>query len=258
MYVARKERILHLLDQQSNMAIKELSERLQVSEMTVRRDLIKMEQEGLVKRCFGGVSLASDQLMAQTIPVRAANMPAAKRRMAALANDLIEDGESVLLDSGTTILELAKLLAQKDVCIATSSLMIAMNAGGGKAVVHLSGGELDHGFQTLTGPRAVSFYETINCKYAFVSAGGVSLKRGLTEFTTDAAALKQTMLAHSKIRVLLADSTKLETIQMFRAARLEDIDILITDQMPPEDYVRFLDDNGIELLVAEVAPDAFS
>ena len=157
-------------------------------------------------------------------------MPAAKRRMAAMASQLVQDGDSVLLDSGTTILELAKLLASKRITIATSSLLIAMKACRGAASIHVSGGELDVGFQTLTGRKAEAFYESINCKYAFVSAGGVSLKRGITEFTEDAAALKQIMLAHSKVGVLMADTTKLETIQMFRAARLEDICLLYTSR----------------------------
>lgn len=250
MYINRREDILHLLNQQQNMTVKDLSDQLQVSEMTVRRDLNKMETEGIVKRCFGGVSLAKGLLADQSMTVRAANMPAAKRRMAALGSTLVQDGESVLLDSGTTILELSKLLAQKPICIATSSLMIALNAGKGVASVHVSGGELDMKYQTLSGRTAADFYETINCKYAFVSAGGVSLKRGITEFTEDAAALKQTMLAHSKVGVLMVDSSKLETIQMFRAARLEDIDIVITDWTPPEEYVRFFEDHGIEMMVA--------
>ena len=189
MYMNRREDILRLLNQQPTMAVKDLSDQLDVSEMTIRRDLNKMEEEGVVKRCFGGVSLAKGLLVEQSIPVRAANMPAAKRRMAAMASQLVQDGDSVLLDSGTTILELAKLLASKRITIATSSLLIAMKACRGAASIHVSGGELDVGFQTLTGRKAEAFYESINCKYAFVSAGGVSLKRGITEFTEDAAAL---------------------------------------------------------------------
>lgn len=254
MYMNRREDILRLLNQQPAMAVKDLSDQLDVSEMTIRRDLNKMEEEGVVKRCFGGVSLAKGLLVEQSIPVRAANMPAAKRRMAAMASQLVQDGDSVLLDSGTTILELAKLLASKRITIATSSLLIAMKACRGAASIHVSGGELDVGFQTLTGRKAEAFYESINCKYAFVSAGGVSLKRGITEFTEDAAALKQIMLAHSKVGVLMADTTKLETIQMFRAARLEDIDIVITDRVPPDEYMRFFEDSGIELMVAEEEP----
>lgn len=256
MYLTRRGDILNLLQKNQNMAVKELSDQLQVSEMTVRRDLNKMEGEGLVKRCFGGVSLTNGILLNQSIPVRAANMPAAKRRMAQLASQLVQDGESVLLDSGTTILELSKLLTQKPISIATSSLLIAANASKGAAVVHVSGGELNSKYQVLTGRRAEEFYETINCKYAFVSAGGVSIKRGITEFTENAAALKWMMLAHSKIGVLLVDHTKFETIQMFRAAKLDDIDIVITDQTPPDDYIKFFEESGIELLVAEDDLDA--
>jgi DeoR/GlpR family transcriptional regulator of sugar metabolism len=250
-YANRREDILRFLNQNSNMTVKDLSNELKVSEMTIRRDLAKMEDEGVTKRCFGGVSLAKGLLAQQSITIRAANMPAAKHRMAVLASRLVEDGESVLLDGGTTIFELSKLLGQKPICIATSSLLIALNAGKGVASVHVSGGELDMNYQTLTGRTAEDFYETINCKYAFVGAGGVSIKRGITEFTEDAAALKKTMLAHSKVGILMVDHTKFDTIQMFRAARLDDIDIVITDETPPEEYVCFFNDNCIELMVAD-------
>ncbi len=251
MYIQRREEILLFLDQHTNATVKDLSDQLAVSEMTIRRDLNKMEEEGVVKRSFGGVSVANALLMEQSIGVRAANMPAAKRRMAMLAAELVHDGESVLLDSGTTILELSKILAKKPVHMVTSSLLIAANATKGQASVLLSGGALDVNFQTLTGRTAIDFYDRVNCRYAFVSAGGVSIERGITEFTEDAAALKHAMLTHAEVRVLMVDRTKLDTVRMFRASHLDEIDIVITDEMPPKEYTTCFADHGISLMVAK-------
>ena len=256
MYINRREEILHYLNRTAKITVKELSDQLRVSEMTIRRDLNKLEAEGVVKRSFGGVMLSSEQVTAQLLPVRAANMPAAKRRMAMMAGKFIEDGDTVLLDSGTTILELSRILAKKAVSIVTSSLLIAETAGNGAAGIHLSGGVLDPHYQTMMGRAAERYYEDINCKYAFVSAGGVSVKGGITEFTEDAASLKRIMLAHAKVGILVVDSTKFNTIQMFRAAKLDDIDLVITDRQPSKEYVDFFQENEIELMVAdEEAPE---
>lgn len=251
MYEIRRAEILKYLKRNKNITVKALSEYLQVSEMTIRRDLSKLETEGIVKRIFGGVSIATDQIISQALPVRATNMPAAKRRMAKLAEKLVQDGDSVLLDSGTTILELSKLLIKKQIKIITSSLLIAENACNSSATIHVSGGILDSKYRTLIGNTAIKFYENINCTYAFVGCGGVSLDRGITEFTEEAAAQKQAMITHSRTGVLMVDNTKFETVQMFKAAMLEDIDIVITDEKPSSEYLKFFDRNGIELLVAE-------
>ncbi len=251
MYINRREEILHYLNRTDNITVKELSNLLRVSEMTIRRDLNKLETEGVVKRSFGGVMLSSEQITALSFPVRAANVPVAKRRMAMIAGRLIEDGDSVILDSGTTILELSRILTKKAVSIVTSSLLIAETAGNGAAGIHLSGGVLNPNYHALTGRAAERYYEDINCRYAFVSAGGVSIKNGITEFTEDAASLKRIMLAHAKVGILVADSTKFNTIQMFRAAKLDDIDIVITDRQPSKEYVDFFKENEIELMVAD-------
>ncbi len=251
MFEIRRDKIMNFLKDQSSMTVRELADHLEVSEMTIRRDLSKMESDGVVKRYFGGVSCTTGTIAAQSIPLRAANMPAAKKKMAALANELVHDGDSVILDSGTTIYELAKLLGKKQLFIATSSLLVAENANSDTARIHLSGGKLDPKFKTLSGYYAENFYETINCDYAFVGAGGVSLKCGITEFTEDAAALKRKMLSRARVGILMVDSTKIDTIQTFRAVALEDIDIIITDCIPPSEYMDFFENKGIKILIAE-------
>ena len=251
MYVKRREEILTALKDTPTLSVRDLSDGLKVSEMTIRRDLAKMEAEGVVQRYFGGVRASDLPLLQQATNVRASSMTQAKRRIAAKAASLVGDGDAVILDCGTTILELSRLLVQRPITIVTSYLLIASMQQRINATIHLSGGELFDQYKIMIGRKAEEFYEGINCKYAFLSAAGLHVKRGVTEYTGDEAALKRVMLEHAKTRVLLMDSSKFGIIQTFRAVELGKIDILITDKKPPKEYMTLLKKNGVEVIVAQ-------
>lgn len=254
MYDRRREYILELLQEHDTLAVREIAQRLHVSEMTVRRDLIKMEQEGSVYRSFGGVSFVKGLYIERPIAVRAADMPQEKRKMAMIAANMVEDGDSVFLDGGTTIYELSKYLAKKRIYIATSSIQTSMGASKGIATVYLSGGQVDKKYKILLGPSAQRFYRSINCKYAFVSAGGVSIDKGVTEYTEEGAALKRTMLEQAEIKVLIVDHTKFDVARLFKSADLRTFHFVITDQQPQQAYCTFFKENQIELIIASEAP----
>ena len=129
MYAKRREDILAMLKETSPLAVKELAERLLVSEMTVRRDLTQMEKEGLVKRSFGSASLSLEGVkpeFLQSVMQRTIRAAEAKKRIAEAAAALVRDGDSVILDVGTTVYELAKLLCTTAVTIHTSSVPTAL------------------------------------------------------------------------------------------------------------------------------------
>ncbi len=250
MYVQRREAILSELNRHPSLTVRELSGRLKVSEMTIRRDVSKMEEEGVITRYFGGIRTSDTPIFEQVTSVRASSMMPEKRRIAARAASIVSDGDSIILDSGTTILELAKILVKRPVTIATSYLLIPSASPRINASIHLSGGELFVQHKMLTGRRAEEFYDSLNCKFVFLSSAGISLNHGITEYTADEASLKKTMLKHAKTKVLLMDSSKFNSIQMFRAAKLTDIDVVITDSVPPEEYTGYFEKHGISLIVA--------
>lgn len=254
MYAKRREDILAMLKETSPLAVKEIAERLLVSEMTVRRDLTQMEKEGLVKRSFGSASLLPEGVkpeLMQSLLQRSSRSSEAKRNMAAAAAALVRDGDSVILDVGTTVYEVAKLLCNKAVTIHTSSVPTALCANGGIAEVRLSGGRMERSYEVLNGPAAERFYESLYCDFVFVSAASVSLEYGLTAYTEDDAALKSIMLERGRTRVLLADSGKFDLVQQYRACGLEKMDVVITDTCPAQKYRDFLENRGIRLIVAD-------
>lgn len=254
MYAKRREDILAMLKETSPRSVKEIAESLLVSEMTVRRDLTQMEREGLVKRSFGTASLTAKDVkpeFLQAVMQKASMASEGKRRIAAAAAALVRDGDALILDVGTTVYELAKLVQNKAVTIHTSSIPTALCANGGTAEVRVSGGRMERTYEVLNGPAAESFYRNLYCDFVFVSAAAVSLDHGLTAYTEDDAALKRIMLSRGKTCVLLADSRKFGAVQKYRACGLEQMNIVITDAPPAEEYMDFFANRGIRVIVAE-------
>ena len=259
MYAKRREDILAMLKETSPLAVKEIAERLLVSEMTVRRDLTQMEKEGLVKRSFGSASLSPEGVkpeFLQSVMQRTSRASEAKKRIAETAAALVKDGDSVILDVGTTVYEVAKLLCSKSVTIHTSSVPTALCANGGIADVRLSGGRMERSYEVLNGPAAESFYQNLYCDFVFISAASASLEYGLTAYTEDDAALKRIMLERGRTRVLLVDSGKFDSIQQYRACGLENVDIVITDVCPEQNYMDFFTCHGIRVIVADGSGEA--
>ncbi len=254
MYAKRKEDILAMLKETSPRTVKEIAERLLVSEMTVRRDLTQMEKDGLVKRAFGSASLSAEGVQPeflQSILQRTNRASEAKKRIAAVAADMVHDGDSAILDVGTTVYEVAKLLCDKQVTLHTSSVPTALCANGGAAEVRLSGGRMERTYEVLGGPAAESFYQSLYCDFVFISAASISLEYGLTAYTEDDAALKRIMLKHGRVRVLLVDSGKFDRIQQYRACGLEYVNVVITDTQPAQSYLDFFAAHQIRVIVAE-------
>ena len=251
MYDKRREDIIVMLKETSPLLVREIADRLLVSEMTVRRDLTQMEKEGVVKRSFGSASLCEGINIEQSALQRAMKMPEAKRRIAKAANLLIQNGDFVILDVGTTVCELAKLLGNKQVLIATSSIPTALCANKGVAEVRVSGGRMELNYEVLNGPAAEQFYQNIYSNYVFISAAAVSLKYGLTAYTEDDASLKRVLLNRGAKRVLLVDTSKFDTVQQFRVGGLEDVDIVITDTRPGDNYMDFFEARKIRVIIAD-------
>ena len=254
MYAKRREDILAMLKETSPLAVKEIAERLLVSEMTVRRDLTQMEKEGLVKRSFGSASLSLEGVkpeFLQSVMQRTIRASEAKKRIAEAAAALVRDGDSVILDVGTTGDEVAQLLCTEAVTIHTSSVPTALCANGGIADVRLSGGRMERSYEVLNGPAAENFYQNLYCDFVFISAASASLEYGLTAYTEDDAALKRIMLKRGRTRVLLVDSGKFDSIQQYRACGLENVDVVITDTCPAQTYMDFFTSRGIRVIVTD-------
>lgn len=249
----RKNQILELLRQKSKLLVPELCEYFDVSPATIRNDLRDLESERKLKRTHGGaISLekASFELDSRHKEVRNREQ---KQQIAACAAKMIEDGDTIILDTGTTTLELAKCLSEKrDLTIVLNDVEIAaLLEETTQANLILIGGTLRHGFHCTVGPMAVAYLSELNVDKAFLSSNGVSLDRGFTTPDFNQAEIKKSMIRVASESIMLSDSSKFGKLSFTQFAALEDIDKLITDKGIDSETVEHIQQlEGIDLIIA--------
>ena len=228
----RKGQILELLRQKSKLLVPELCDYFDVSPATIRNDLRDLENERKLKRTHGGaISLEKTSFELDSRHKEIRNMEQ-KRQIAACAATLIEDGDTIILDTGTTTLELAKCLSGKrDLTIVLNDIEIAsLLEESTQANLILIGGTLRHGFHCTVGPMAVSYLSELNVDKVFLSSNAVSLDRGFTTPDFNQAEVKKTMIQVASEVIMLSDSSKFGKLSFTQFAALSDIDKLITDK----------------------------
>lgn len=226
----RRREILRLLYLTGYVEAKELAATLSVDSSTIRRDLEALARAGHLQRTHGGARAQTD---AVDVPYNARereHVPA-KELIAAAANELVRDGDSVLLDSGSTTRQLAVALrGRRDLTVVTNDLEIARLVADYPGV-HLlvTGGELLGSTYTLFGERAVAFVEDLRVDWAFLGADAIDVNAGVTNTNTLEIPLKRAMIAAGRTTVVLADSNKFGHRALVVVAALDEIDQIITD-----------------------------
>ena len=246
--------ISHLADS-GEVTITDLASDLGVSEMTIRRDLELLELEGLARRVRGGAISTVSRSHEPAFAVRAVDATAEKRAIGRAAAALLEDGDTAIIDVGTTTLELARNLHKhRRVTVVTSSILIAAELGHATDVrVIVTGGVLRHGELSLVGPSAEEPFRELNCDVAFIGVAGVDAEKGLTEYNLDDARIKRAALGAARRCIVLADRSKLGRVALALVARLSAVDTLVTDAPPEHPTVMAAASIGIQ--VVHVVPD---
>ena len=233
------------------MSVAELSEAVGTSEMTIRRDLEELARLGVLRRVRGGAVSLLGQGDELPFAMREMQVGAAKQRIAKLVGDLVQDGEVVLLDSGTTGLEVARVLAGRPLTVMPLSLQSAdVLAAEPPTKVLLPGGELRPVELTATGPLAEATVRALRFDTAVITCCGLSVGAGLTAISLADAAVKAAAIDVSTRIVLAADSTKFARTTMAVIAPLTEVDVLVTDDQLPSAAHTLLTDLGIEVRCA--------
>lgn len=251
--VLRQQAILDLLARSGVLRVTALAKELRVSAVTIRSDLDQLERQGALRRTRGGaipVDLLSPELpLEETSRVRIAE----KRRIGALAASQVHNGETIILDVGSTTTEMAKALPPtlRDVVVVTNALNIALmlESHPGVAVV-VTGGMLRPLQHSLVNPYGTLLLSEINADRAFLGCNGVEPAKGLTNTNLQEAEVKVQMLRAAREVVVLADHTKLLEVATARIADLEDVHVLVTDDGADPDALRVLTEAGLRVLIA--------
>jgi DeoR/GlpR family transcriptional regulator of sugar metabolism len=247
----RQRIIVERLRDFDQVAVAELAEATGASEMTVRRDLDHLAASGILRRVHGGAVVASPSGIEPPFAARATAATAAKRAIAAAAAELIHDGETIVLDSGTTALELARLLRGRTVTVMPLSLHAARELADAPGVrLLLPGGEPRPGEQALVGPLTLASLRALRFDVAVLSPCAFGLEAGLTAFDLADAEVKQQALAVSARSIVLADSAKWDRASLAHVCPADRPDVLITDAGAPESQRAALAELGVLVHVA--------
>ncbi|GAB3064176.1 DeoR/GlpR family DNA-binding transcription regulator [Salinicoccus sesuvii] len=238
----RKRYILDQLEQSPKVRVTEISRKFSVSTETVRRDLGELEGEGLLKRVYGGAIKTNDQSEPPLLS-RQQVKATEKEKIAKSAAALIKDDSTILLDVGTTVLQLAKEIKDKrNITILTNSFLAAgalmenIDKDYFSGTVILLGGQLDPRQYSMTGKVAEMVLEQFTVDQAFISVGGISLENGLSDFDFDECMISKKMIEAAKEVVVLADGSKLGTNTFCKFGALEDVDIVVSEVAMPASW----------------------
>jgi DeoR family fructose operon transcriptional repressor len=230
--ITRVERIRAELEGNGRVRVADLATELGVSEMTVRRDLDTLAEQGVVQRVRGGAVALGPQPFAE----RYGHAARAKDRIADKLLGLVDDGASIGIDASTTLLRLAaRLDGVRNVTVVTNSVeSLAVLNGHAGVTGLLTGGQLDPRTGSLVGPLATRSARDVLLSRLFVSAAGVDPAFGTTEATLEEAEVKEALAASATEVVVAVDSTKLDQRGAARCLDPARIDVLVTD-LPPGD-----------------------
>ncbi len=247
----RRERLLGLVSESGVSRVAELCKALRASSATVRRDLEELESSGRIRRVHGGAVAVQSRLDEPMFDDKTAIAAKEKHRIAQAALRMIERGETVYLDGGSTVLELARLLRDRgDITVVTNSLRAALELGGKGPRLILVGGELRRRSQTTVGPLTGALLDEVRPDRAFMGTMGIDLEQGITTTDPNEAHTKKAAMSRSQQIVLLADSGKIGKVSFVRSGEVTDVHVVITDKGADAAFVRQLTKRGVRVVKA--------
>jgi len=250
----RKQRILEHIAAQRKATVVELCDLFRVSSATIRNDLRDLETEGLLVRTHGGAMRKSKTGLEQDMAARGVQNLAAKRTIAEAALRQVEDGDMIVLDTGSTVLELARRLdGKRDITVVTNDLAIAtLLEDHESAKVVLLGGTVRKRFHCTVfhDLASRSLLSGLTVDKAFMGLNSFSLEKGASTPDIGHAETKKLMMSIAAKVVLLFDATKMGRNSFAQFAAIEEVDSIVTDSISEADR-KALEDTGIEVIVSE-------
>lgn len=250
--IERRSMILNQLKNEKRVLVSAMSAKFGVSEETIRRDMEKLEQDGYATRTYGGAIYNEDS---RELPyeVRKRTNVEAKQKIAREVAKMINDGDYVMLDESTTAMYIARALKpRRNITLITNSIDIVLELAGDVQGwnIHCTGGMLKPYALAFTGHRAESMVSSYHVNVAIISCEGLDIDAGYTDSREDNAVLKRTMMASAKKVILAVDNEKFGKTSFISVGKMSEIDTLVTEKDPGEQWKALLEENNVELIIA--------
>lgn len=247
----RREEIYRLVKDSGVARVSELSEKLGVTSMTIRRDLESLEQDGLIERTHGGAVATNRGIREPLFTQKSLLHRAEKEAIAAVAAGLVEDCDTIFLNSGTTTLRIFRNIVAKRVKVVTNNAFFPMDDDIPEDLEVIStGGQFRRESFTFIGETALNSVSQVFASKAFIGLDGFDAERGMTTPVQPEAHVNRTMIEHTRGKVIVvADSSKLGTVSSFFVAPVTAANLLITDAGIDDERRRSFEKLGIEVIV---------
>jgi DeoR/GlpR family transcriptional regulator of sugar metabolism len=246
--IERRNKILAILQRDSRVVVSDLSASFNVTEETIRRDLDKLEKEGFAKKTYGGAIINESLNVDLPYTVRKKANVTNKQYIAEIISSMIEDGDHIMMDASSTAVYVAKHLKnKKNITIITNSIEILLElseVAGWKVLS--TGGTLREGSLSLVGYQAEKMITNYHVDKAIISCKGIDLEKGITDSNEMDAHIKKLMFESANIKILAADNSKFNRISFTKIGDLSDMDIMITDSEPDENWKQVFNTMKVE------------
>ncbi len=248
--IDRRVKILEILNSQGQVAVNELSNFFNVSEVTIRNDLSHLENKGLLIKTRGGAlkiqSVGIDQHLNEKAKINSRDKQAIGKKAA----EIINDNDTIIIDSGTTTVEIAKhLVGKKNLTVVTNALNIASQLINDEIRVVVLGGILRSNSLSLVGPIAESSIKNFYCDKCFIGVDGIDSSSGIYTPIPEEANLNKLMIEISKEVIIVTDSSKFKRKSFGFIAPISKVNMIITDSKIPEDEFTNLQNMGIKVIL---------
>lgn len=249
----RHAKILQLLRQDGFVSVGHLTETLKVSDMTIRRDLDELQEMGLLSRHHGGASLLREQGDTEwPFMLRETEHSEEKKKIGKTAVSYVQDGDVLIVDAGSTTLQMINYLNQDRLTVVTNSMPHLSKLSTMKNIKMMAAGGMFHpDNQCFMGPVTINSINSINANVAFMAASGLSLSKGMTNRKFEEAEVKKAMIGAAEKIILLMDSSKLHSYTLATVGPIEMLDIFITDSGLSTDDKAALEAMGVEVVIAK-------
>lgn len=247
----RWEKIIALVDQHGSATVEQIASALDVSISTVRRDLSRIHSHGLIERTRGGAEPSTQIRVGPTLAESRKINPKEKEKIGRVAADLIEDGDTIMIDGGYTTYQVALNITAKDVTVITNSLDVAQVLAP-RDDIHLVmlGGELSTDIGTTVGPATEQQISAFIASKAILGADAISPEDGISSPTSLTAQTKMAMIRCSREVIVVADYGKLGKSAMYRVAPAEKVTTIVTDDKAGPATLDMFRASGVEVIVA--------
>ena len=247
----RRNLILEKLQTEKKVVVSELSQLYEVSEETIRRDLDKLEKEGLAIKSYGGAVINEDVSIDLPFNIRKNQNVSGKQKMAEIAASLVQEGDHIFLD-----VFVAKALKEKErLTVITNSMEILLELSdvSGWNIIS-TGGVMKEGYLAFLGSRTEESIRSYYVDKVIISCKALDHEWGIMESKESFGTTKKAMIASGREKILVVDSTKFDQTAFSVAGKLRDVDVVVTDRKPSDKWMGYFKDAGVKCLYPDMQP----